>query len=93
MFIDDVVEPLKKRFPAPAGETGFEHGRLHSFRHFLCSQALLGGASEGEVRQWLGHADSKMVEHYHHLREEDAQRKMAQIEFLPSRSERTEADA
>jgi integrase len=72
----------------PAGETGFEHGRLHSFRHFFCSQAFLDGASEGEIREWLGHADSRMVEHYRHLRGDDAQRKMAQIDFLGSQDDR-----
>lgn len=81
-FIDDVIDPLKVRFPTSNGEIGFEHGRLHSFRHFFCSQAFLGGASEGEIREWLGHADSKMVEHYRHLRSDDAQRKMDKIKFL-----------
>jgi len=81
-FIQHVIEPLKAKFPTPAGEIGFEHGRLHSLRHFFCSQCFLGGASEGEIKQWLGHADSKMVEHYRHLRSEDAQRKMNQIRFL-----------
>jgi len=81
-FIKRVIKPLKKQFPTPEGEIGFEHGRLHSFRHFFCSQAFLGGASEGEIKEWLGHADSKMVEHYRHLRNEDAQRKMDQIEFF-----------
>lgn len=81
-FIDQVIEPLKERFPTPNGEIGFEHGRLHSFRHYFCSQAFLGGASEGEIRDWLGHADSKMVEHYRHVRNEDAHRKMEQITFV-----------
>ena len=45
-FIDEVIEPLKKKFPTPEGEIGFEHGRLHSFRHYFCSQAFLGTASE-----------------------------------------------
>ncbi len=81
-FLDDVIEPLKAKFPTPAGEIGFEHGRIHSFRHYFCSQSFLGGASEGEIREWLGHSDSKMVEHYRHLRSEDAQRKMARIDFL-----------
>ncbi len=81
-LIDNVINPLKDKFPTPPGEIGFEHGRLHSIRHFFCSQAFLGGASEGEIREWLGHADSKMVEHYRHLRSDDAQRKMAKIEFL-----------
>jgi integrase len=82
IFVRSVIEKLKERFPTPEGETGFEHGRLHSFRHFFCSQCFLGGASEGEIKEWLGHADSKMVEHYRHLRNEDAQRKMEQIDFL-----------
>jgi integrase len=76
-----VIEPLKEESPTSPGEIGFEHGRIHSFRHFFCSQAFLGGASEGEIREWLGHAESKMVEHYRHLRNEDAQRKMEQINF------------
>jgi hypothetical protein len=64
VFIRDVIEKLNGRFPAPSGETGFEHGRLHSFRQFFVSQAFLGGALEGEIREWVGHADGKMVEHY-----------------------------
>jgi integrase len=80
-FIQEVIEPLQEKFPTSLGEIGFEHGRIHSFRHFFCSQAFLGGASEGEIREWLGHAESKMVEHYRHLRDEDAQRKMEQIDF------------
>ena len=30
------------------------------------SEMILGGVSEGEIREWVGHADSKMVEHYRH---------------------------
>lgn len=82
MFIDQVIEPMKKQFPTPSGEIGFEHGRLHSFRHYFCSKCFLDGTSEGEIREWLGHAESKMVEHYRHLRSEDAQKKMGQIDFL-----------
>jgi integrase len=88
-FQREVINPLKKRFPTPEGEIGFEHGRLHSFRHYFCSQAFLGGASEGEIKEWLGHADSKMVEHYRHLRDEDAQRKMEQIEFMDREDDRS----
>ena len=92
MFIDEVIEPLKEKFKTVAGDIGFEHGRLHSFRHFFCSQAFLGGASEGEIKEWLGHADSKMVEHYRHLRGEDAKRKMGNIDFL-GRSDGRPTDA
>jgi integrase len=87
-FINEVIEPLKQRFSTPAGEIGFEHGRLHSFRHFFCSQAFLDGASEGEIREWLGHRESRMVEHYRHLRSDDAQRKMERIDFLDRQDER-----
>lgn len=92
-FIDEVIEPLKLKFPTPAGEIGFEHGRLHSFRHYFCSQSFVCGASEGEVREWLGHADSKMVEHYRHLRSEDALRRMERIDFLPAETGRRSAGA
>lgn len=82
VFIRDVIEKLNARFPTPAGEIGFEHGRLHSFRHFFVSQCFLGGVSEGEIRSWVGHADSKMVEHYRHLGSRDAVAKMGQITFV-----------
>ncbi len=81
-FIQDVITPLKNQFPIPQGETGVEHGRLHSFRHFFVSQAFLGGASEGEIREWVGHADSKMVEHYRHLGRKDALWRMGRINFV-----------
>ncbi len=77
-----LIQPLAKEFPTIAGEIGFEHGTFHSFRHTFCSQCFLGGASEGEVREWLGQRDSKIVELYRHLRNEDARRKMSQIDFL-----------
>ncbi|MEX2357514.1 MAG: tyrosine-type recombinase/integrase, partial [Pirellulaceae bacterium] len=81
-FIEKVIEPLTPQFPTPAGEIGFAEGRLHSFRHYFCSQAFLGGAAEAEIRDWLGHAESKMVEHYRHLRSEDAVRRMRTLSFL-----------
>jgi len=88
VFIRDVIEPLAEKFPTPDGEIGFKHGRVHSFRHFFVSQAFLGGASEGEIREWVGHADSKMVEYYRHLGRKDALRRMEQISFVdPDASE------
>src|SRR5262249_40932432 len=82
IFLREVIDPLKQQFPTPPGEVGFEHGRLHSFRHFFCSQAFRDRASYAEIRDWLGHRDSKMVDHYRHLGDEDSQRKMEQIDFL-----------
>ena len=85
ILIRDVLEPLKEKFPTPEGEIGFEHGRLHSFRHYFVSQSFRSGASEGEIMEWVGHRDSKMVAHYRHLKNEDSQRKMQQINFLGTR--------
>ncbi len=81
IFKEQVIAPLTASFPTVAGEIGFEHGTCHSFRHYFCSQCFLGGASEGEIREWLGHRDSQVVEIYRHLRPEEARRKMGQITF------------
>ena len=61
ILIRDVIQPLTPQFPTPEREIGFEHGRVHSFRHYFVSQAFRDGASEGEVMEWVGHRDSKMV--------------------------------
>ena len=82
IFIRDVIEPLKVQFPTPTGEIGFESGRLHSFRHAFVSQSFLDGAGEGEIRTWVGHTNSRIVERYRHLSNEDARRKMDKIDFL-----------
>jgi integrase len=82
ILIRDVVEPLTADFPTADGEIGFSAVRFHSLRHYFCSQCFLGGASEGEIREWMGHRDSKIVELYRHLRREDATRKMHAISFL-----------
>jgi hypothetical protein len=55
---------------------------------FFCSQAFLGGAAEADIKDWLGHRDSKMVAHYRHLRREDSQRKMDKIDFLGAAARR-----
>ncbi len=84
ILIRDVLKPLSSKFPTPPDEIGFVDGRVHSFRHFFVSQAFLGGASEGEICEWIGHADSRIIERYRHLADEDAQRKMSQIRFFNS---------
>jgi integrase len=82
IFKREVIGPLTEKFATPRGEIGFEHARLHSFRHFFVSQAFLGGASEGEIRDWVGHRDSRIIERYRHLRNAEARRKMDRIDFL-----------
>ncbi len=82
IFIRAVIKPLMTTFPTPKGEVGFAHGRIHSFRHAFVSQAFLDRASEGEIREWVGHTNSRIVERYRHLGMEDARRKMDNINFL-----------
>lgn len=90
-FLDKVIEPLTKQFPTPEGEIGFADGVLHSFRHFFISQALLNGATEGEVREWVGHTDSKLIEHYRTLHAEDARRRMQSLDLLGEQRAAAEA--
>src|SRR5262249_19888413 len=67
ILVRDVLEKLKDRFPTAEGDIGFEHGRLHSFRHYFCSVAAQAGTPEHTVMSWLGHSSSKMARHYFHL--------------------------
>lgn len=89
IFIKRIIKPLARNFPTCEGDIGFEDGTLHSFRHYFCSQATIAGSADGEIKAWLGHADSKMVDHYRHLRAEDGQRRMSQIEFLARATKRS----
>lgn len=82
VLIRDVLAPLAERFPTPGGQVGFAQGRLHSFRHFFCSTCANSGVPEQVVMEWLGHSDSKMVRHYYHLHDEEAQRQMKRLRFL-----------
>jgi integrase len=78
-LIQEVLEPLKSRFPTKEGERGFEHGRLHSFRHYFCSLSANHGVDERVLMAWLGHADAEMVRRYYHLRDEESQRQMDRL--------------
>jgi integrase len=84
VLVRDVLEPLKEKFPTPAGDKGFKHGRLHSFRHFFVSQAFSEGASEGDIREWVGHTNSRLTERYRHLRDQESQCRMRKLSFLDS---------
>jgi integrase len=87
VFVREVIRPLRDQFPTAPGDIGFELGRPHGFRHLFVSQALLGGASEGEVKDWVGHRDTRMVELYRHLREHDSKLKLQQIDFLGAKAD------
>jgi integrase len=84
ILIRDVLQKLKNQFPTPEGQVGFEHGRLHSFRHYFCSVVAQAGTAEHTVMSWLGHTSSKMVRHYFHLFDAESRRQMDRIDFLGS---------
>jgi integrase len=81
VLIREVLKPLSVRFPTPEGEVGFKDGRLHSFRHFFCSLCANKNVPQQMVMRWLGHRDSKLVAHYYHLHDEEAQRQMEKIQL------------
>jgi ABC-type dipeptide/oligopeptide/nickel transport system ATPase subunit len=60
VLIKKVLTPLAARFPAPVGAKGFLDGRLHSFRHFFCSECANTAVPERVLMHWLGHADSAL---------------------------------
>jgi len=82
-----VIEALNHEFPTPAGEIGFANGTVHGLRHYFCSEAYRNGAKDAELLEWLGHRDSEIMKLYRHLRSEDSQRRMEQINFLGSDDE------
>ncbi len=82
VLIREVLTPLAEKFPTPKGEKGFIHGRLHSFRHYFCSTCANDPVPERMVMDWLGHADSEMIRHYYHIHDEEAKRRMNQLDFL-----------
>jgi integrase len=79
ILIRDVLRPLAARFPSNPCETGFIDGRLHSFRHYFCSNCANLGVIERVLMKWLGHRNSRMVHRYYHLHDEESIRQMKQV--------------
>lgn len=78
----DVLPALAEKFPAQGDDPGIAAGRLHSFRHYFCSMSANHDVPEQLLMSWLGHRDSEMIRHYYHLRQDEARRQMARIQFL-----------
>ncbi len=70
ILIRDVLKPLAPQFPSQPGEYGFVDGRLHSFRHYFCSNCANLGVKERVLMTWLGHLNSRIVHRYYHLHDE-----------------------
>jgi len=83
ILIRELLRPLTQKFPTPLGaEVGFVDGRLHSFRHFFCSECACSGVSERVVMKWLGHKSSAMVHRYFHLHDRESQQQMQRLDFF-----------
>ena len=81
MFVKKIIKPLQKEFPTPKGELGFKNGRYHSFRHFFISECFDAGIPESDIKDWVGHSDSKVVKLYRHIRSESAKANMSLGKF------------
>ena len=92
VMVREVIEPLSEQFPTREGEKGFINGRLHSFRHYFCSTCANNGVPERMVMDWLGHADSEMIRHYYHVHDEEARRRMNDLDFLGGAGGRSAGD-
>lgn len=80
-LVKRVIAPLKERFPIPAGDHGFERGRLHSFRHYFISRAANTGIPVKTLQAWIGHRDSEMIDIYYHLSDKESRRQMSSLNF------------
>ncbi len=80
-FIKLVIKKLESEFPSAKNEVGFKNGRLHSFRHYFVSQCFVAGIPETDIRDWVGHSSSVIVELYRHLRHDVARQNMNRVNF------------
>jgi integrase len=76
-----VIELLATRFPNEKDEIGLNHGRLHSFRHFLCSDCANQGVHALLLMRRLGHRSSDMVQRYFRLHDQESQRQTKSLKF------------
>jgi integrase len=54
-------------------------GKLHTFRHYFISNALLNKTPEAMVRKWVGHVDAKVMELYTHMTDDASQAAMQRL--------------
>src|SRR5262249_45629501 len=88
IFKAHVLGKLAKTFPGTADQRGITAGRLHSFRHYFCSMSANQGIPEQVLMTWLGHADSEMIRHYYHLREEQSKAQMQKLKLFGKKDEK-----
>ena len=88
-LIDRILPEAGKSLRERGITTDIGKGRLHSCRHFFCSQCVEAAPvpiPEQVVMGWLGHADSKMVRRYYHLKNRQSQEYMKRLKLTGSPS-------
>jgi integrase len=84
IFLREVINSLQSQFNSPS-HRGFEEGRLHSFRHYFISECFKQGANESEIKSWVGHRDSRVVELYRHHGAEESRLKLQRLDLVRDR--------
>ena len=87
IFLRDVIGPLQHELPRRSGSRSIADGRIHSFRHYFCSQCANNNVPEQLLMKWLGHSDSKMVRHYYHANDDFALSEMQRLDLSTSPTE------
>lgn len=77
-----VLPRVAKELRDKGHQTRVEEGRLHSFRHYFCSQCANSGTPVQLVLKWMGHRDSRMVQYYYHVFDEAAKDQMKKLTFV-----------
>ncbi|QDT35996.1 tyrosine-type recombinase/integrase [Stratiformator vulcanicus] len=78
-YVKKALVPILDDFP---NDRLLAEGRLHSFRHHFCSEAIRQGVSQQTAMAWMGHRDPAMTQHYFHLHHGDAAREISKLEPL-----------
>jgi integrase len=81
---------VRRKLQSLLKSLGIPKGGLHSFRHGRISLLQTSGVPGDLIREWVGHADSKITSRYSHF--EDAYRRaiVAQISLLQPASMETD---
>jgi integrase len=75
-------------------------GKLHTFRHYFISNALMQGMPEATVRKWVGQVDEEILKLYTHIHDRASQAAMQrlgeanhkELQREENADERTDAD-
>ncbi|XAM01592.1 site-specific integrase [Phycisphaeraceae bacterium D3-23] len=77
---------LLRRVKEICTEAGFENPRqykLHTFRHFFASMHARAGTSYKYALELMGHSDSRVLDLYYHMYDEDLEKSIEAIRIPP----------